>query len=135
MSGNDYVQKRPPSPSRKVVNAEHYRAAFYPGFVRRLTVVRGDTEVVLFEQQGSFVLPAGETKPWASCGVDFSGGPGHREIGLQVYDPRHEIARIEVVFKRSTEGGEDGGGEGGDGGEERLVIEDAAILCPPTCPD
>jgi hypothetical protein len=128
VSMSDYVQIFPPSPSRVFRDVDGYYAAFYPGFVRRLAVRTGTSETVVYEQKESFILPAGQTEAWPCSELEFSGGPGGRDIRLQVSDPLHQIARIEVVFKdadpsRST------------GDEETLVIDETPLLCPPICPE
>lgn len=124
MSTTDsYAQTNPPSPSREVREVDGFRTAFYPGFARRITVRSGTAETLLYEQNTPFVLPAGETRPWPSSLLEFSGGPAARDIRFQLEDPRQQVARIEIVFR----------GESGAEGE-RLVVEDTPTLCPPTCP-
>lgn len=122
-------QQRPPSPSREHREKDGFGAWFYPGFVRRMFVRRGTEEIELYDQQGKpFVLPAGEKKPWPSCGIDFT-DPSGREIRLQIEDPDQRIARIEVVFKKDA--AQDGTTAEGDG--DTLVVEDTVLLCPPYC--
>jgi hypothetical protein len=125
-----FVQKHPPSPSREEREVDGYRAAFYPGFVRKLTVRDGGAETLIYEQDDKkpFFLPAGAERPWTSSTLEFSGGPGKRDIRFLLEDPHLQIARIEIVFK-SADGERSGGGDG-----ERLVVENTAVLCPPICP-
>lgn len=114
----------PPSPSRDCRSAGGYEACFYPGFVRRLAVVEpGGNEVVLYEQTGVYYLLPGQTRPWPSSSVEFSGGG--RSFSLQVNDPDQQIDRIEVTLKASTAGG----------GQTRVVVQDGPVLCPPICPE
>ncbi len=126
---NHYAQKHPPSPSRDVREVDGYRASFYPGFVRRLAVREAEGEIVIYEQEKPFVLPAGATEPWPCSVLHFSGGAGRRDIRLQIDDPHRQIARIEVVFKRGTE---ERSGDGGEDGET-LVLNETPLLCPPMC--
>ena len=126
--------RHPPSNPRECRDAGGYYACFYPGFVRRLAVVRDGQETVIYEQDPTqpFVLPAGETEPWPSSGLEFSGGPDGRELRLELYDPQHEVERIEIVLRKK--GGTTGeGGDDGNGGE-RIVIDDLPVVCPPICP-
>lgn len=104
-----------------------FRTAFYPGFARKITVRAATGETLLYEQNTPFVLPAGETRPWPSSLLEFSGGPAGREIRFQLEDPRQQVARIEIVFKAQE--GSEAGAEG-----ETLVVDDTPTLCPPTCP-
>lgn len=123
------VQQTAPSPSRECRQQDGYGACFYPGFARRIAVRRATDEVVIYDQAGKpFVLPAGEDKPWPSCGLEFTDTLG-REIRLQVEDVHSRIARIEVVFKKDAAA--DGTTEEGDG--DTLVVENTAVLCPPYC--
>lgn len=131
---SDYVQANPPSPSRVEVSVDGYTSAFYPGFVRNVTVQREGTSRDLYTQAGPFVLPAGAVLPWASSEFEFRGGPNARDFGLVINDPLHEIASIEIRLKPKgtqlgiapaalTEGGE----------EETVIITDVVVLCPPNC--
>lgn len=127
MSTSDsFVQTNPPSPSREVREVDGFRAAFYPGFARKITVRSATAETLLYEQNTPFVLPAGETRPWPSSLLEFSGGPAARDIRFQLEDPRQQVARIEIVFK-AQDGAENAKGE-------TLVVDDTPTLCPPTCP-
>ena len=114
------------SPSRECRDADGYHTCFYPGFVRRVVVTRDGVEHVLYEQQGSFRLPDGDTEPWTSSEFEFSGGPNAQDITLRIDDPLHRIARIDIVF-RPTEGGTE------EGGEETVTIFDTPVICPPNC--
>jgi hypothetical protein len=141
-----------PSRPTECRETEGYRACFYPGFVRRLAVRAPDgTETLIYEQEGSFVLPPGHDQPWPCSTIDYSDPKGRRMM-LQIYDPGHEIDRIEVHFKSpqalakrlaqaagavisplldrpslGEEGEEEGGGD-------VVVCENVAVLCPPICP-
>lgn len=135
MSDSDpFVQKHAPSPSREVRKVGGYEAAFYPGFVRKLTAHADGSATVVYEQEKGvpFYLPAGENKPWHFSEISFSDLARNRRFRLYVDDPHQEIERIEVVFKGrgSAEGCDENGGD-----REKVVIEDAAILCPPFCPE
>jgi hypothetical protein len=112
----------PPSPSRECRSAGGYEACFYPGFVKRLSVESDGSETVIYEQKGVFVLPPGQLLPWPSNTLELSGNG--REIAMQLYDPLHQIERVEIVFKPRA----------GQSGSERLVVEDGPVLCPPLCP-
>lgn len=141
----------PPSNPTECRENGGYRACFYPGFVRRLAVRAPDgTETLIYEQKGSFVLPPGQDQPWPCSTLDYS-DPRGRKMMLQIYDPGHEIDRIEVHFKspqalekplaqaagtitadvsllgRPVAGEEDGGGD-------VVILENVAVLCPPICP-
>lgn len=145
----------PPSNPTECRDEGGYKACFYPGFVRRLALRAADgTEKLIYEQQGSFVLPPGYDQPWPSSTLEYSDPTGRRML-LQVYDPGHEIDRIEIRFKSpqalarrqaqlsgSVAGESTGAGAevslGAEGEEEPsdvLVVENVAILCPPICPD
>ena len=134
------IPLHPPSNPRECRDADGYHACFYPGFVRRLAVVRDGRETVVYEQDPKqpFVLPAGETEPWPSCGLEFSGGPDGRKLRLELYDPQREVERIEIVLRKKgasrTEGWDDGDGEGCGDGSERIVIDETPLICPPICP-
>ncbi|HEY7767537.1 hypothetical protein [Longimicrobium sp.] len=122
----DYVQVDPPSPSRMEVSVAGYTSAFYPGFVRNVTVQREGTSVDLYTQSGPFVLPAGAELPWDSSQFEFRGGPNARDFGLVINDPLHEIASIEVRLKPK-------GAALATGDEETVIIRDVVVLCPPNC--
>lgn len=145
----------PPSDPTECRDNGGYRACFYPGFVRRLAVRAPDgTEKLIYEQEKSFVLPPGYDKPWPSSTLEYS-DPSGRRLMLQIYDPGHEVDRIEVHFKSpeavarrqsqlSASVGVIGGvaasasltaAEGEDGGGDVLVCENVAVLCPPICPE
>jgi hypothetical protein len=130
----DYVQVNPPSPSRMEVTVDGYTSAFYPGFVRSVTVQREGTAVDLYTQAGPFVLPAGAVLPWASSEFEFRGGPNARDFSLVINDPLHEIASIEIRLK--AKGAPLGRGpaalpEGGE--EETVTIQEVTVICPPIC--
>ena len=114
----------PPSSPRECVNVGGYDVCFYPGFVRRLTLVNPDgTETPGYEQKAPFVLPPGQVKPWPSSTIEVRGNGA--SIMVQVSDAGQQIDRIEISLKPPH-----GGGKG-----PRLVIEDVAVLCPPICPE
>ncbi|HYW10570.1 MAG TPA: hypothetical protein VE871_01405 [Longimicrobium sp.] len=143
---------RVPSNPTKVVEKDGYRASFYPGFVRRLAVLRDGVELELYNQDPTepFFLPPGYDKPWPSSVLEFSAPSPERRILLQIDDPGQQIGRIEIRFKKpeaapsgsllsavgdavdSLLGDPPCAGEGE--GEFRLIIEDAPVLCPPICP-
>lgn len=126
-TNSDYVQVYPPSPSRIEVSVDAYTSAFYPGFVRNVTVQREGTSVDLYTQSQPFVLPAGAVLPWASSEFEFRGGPNARDFTLVVNDPLHEIASIEVRLKPK------GVALAATGEEETVIIRDVVVLCPPNC--
>lgn len=114
----------PPSSPRECVNVGGYDVCFYPGFVRRLTLVNPDgTQTLGYEQKSAFVLPPGQDKPWPSSAIEVRGHGA--SVMVQVHDPGQQIDRIEISLKAR-----DGGGNGA-----RLVVEDVAVLCPPMCPE
>ena len=148
-----YVQKLPPSPSRKKVKkggggpGKEYEADFYPGFVRKITVRRADGEETVFDQQADgpypFVLPAGSNKPFTSSTVHFSGGPHGRSFSLSIDDPGDHILSIQVTLKTKPEkptslAGQaldaQGGVVGMQGDDTEVVtFENITVCCPPTC--
>jgi hypothetical protein len=113
----------PPSNPRECVTGEGYEICFYPGFVRRLTLVTGGGETLLYEQSGPFILPPGQLKPWPSSTLEVRGNGA--SVMLQLNDPGQQVDRIEIVLKARD----------GEGNEVRLVIEDGPVLCPPFCPE
>lgn len=129
----DYVQVHPPSPSRMEVAAGGYTSAFYPGFVRNVTVRREGTVVDLYTQGGPFVLPAGALLPWASSEFVFRGGPNARDFSLVINDPLYEIASIEIRLK--PKGSPVGAGPAAilEGQEETVTVAEATVICPPIC--
>lgn len=127
-----YVQKNPPSPSRKKQEKDGYAADFYPGFVGAVLVRReGAEDVVLYRQapDDPFILPAGSDKPFETSEFDFSGGKLARHFRLVITDPHREIDSIVVKLRGTSE--RLGAVEGGD---EEVVIQDGTVLCPPMCP-
>ncbi|HEY0038553.1 MAG TPA: hypothetical protein VGB66_17780 [Longimicrobium sp.] len=132
-SNSGYVQVNPPSPSRVEVSVGGYTSAFYPGFVRNVTVQREGTAVDLYTQAGPFVLPAGAVLPWASSEFAFRGGPNARDFSLVINDPLHEIASIEIRLKpKGTQVGI-GPVATPEGEEETVTVSEATVLCPPIC--
>lgn len=155
---NETIPTRPPSNPNKTVDKDGYRASFYPGFVRKMSVwPDGGSQQVLYEQpregpDSHFFLPPGFTRPWASSTVEFSRPDGHR-IVLQVEDPHQQIDRIEVYLKSDAPGarqleagvsataklprlvGEDPPPPTPPSGGIVLVLEDGPVLCPPMCPE
>lgn len=141
-----------PSNPTMIVEKDGYRASFYPGFVRRLAVLRDGVELELYSQDPTepFFLPPGYDKPWPSSVLEFSAPSPERRILLQIDDPGQQIGRIEIQFKkpeaapsRSLLSSADGDTTDpppeeppctGEGEDFRLVIEDAPVLCPPVCP-
>jgi hypothetical protein len=120
--GTNLTPLLPPSPPRECRSAGGYEACFYPGFVKRLAVAQDGAETLIYEQKGVFVLPPGQLLPWPSSTLELRGNG--RELAMQLYDPGHQIDRVEIFFK-PREGGK----------EERLIVEDGPVLCPPLCPD
>ena len=120
--GTNYTQL-PPSPDRECRSAAGYDVCFYPGFVRKLTLVEGDVRTPVYEQKEPFVLPPGQLAPWPSSTLELRGNG--REIVLQLNDPGQQIERVEIVLKPRGEGRS----------PERLVIQDGPVLCPPFCPE
>lgn len=110
-----------PSPPRECVHVDGYEVCFYPGFVRRLTLVSPDgAETTAYEQKSPFVLPPGQNKPWPSSALEVRGHGTH--VMVQVNDPGQEIDRIEISLKAR---------DGGPGA--KLVVQDGPVLCPPIC--
>ncbi|WP_420127560.1 hypothetical protein [Longimicrobium sp.] len=120
--GSNLPPLLPPSPARECRSAGGYEACFYPGFVRRLSVQEDGSETLIYEQKGVFVLPPGQLLPWPSNTLELRGNG--RDIAMQLYDPLHEIERVEIVLKPRVVGGN----------PERVVVEDGPVLCPPLCP-
>lgn len=113
----------PPSDPDARASAHGYEATFYPGFVRRMVLVAPDgAETVMYEQQGSFVLPPGQDKPWPTSTFRLRGNG--RNLRLQLDDPGQQVERVEIVLKPRR----------GGGGSERLVLYDGPVFCPPVCP-
>ncbi|HEY0025735.1 MAG TPA: hypothetical protein VGB24_22800 [Longimicrobium sp.] len=132
-TNSDYVQVNPPSPSRVEVSVDGYTSAFYPGFVRNVTVQREGTAVDLYTQAGPFVLPAGAVLPWDSSEFEFRGGPNARDFSLVINDPLHEIASIEIRLKpKGTQVGI-GPVATPEGEDETVTVSEATVLCPPLC--
>lgn len=112
----------PPSPPLEHVNVDGYEVSFYPGFVRRLTLVSPDGgERTAYEQKSPFVLPPGQNKPWPSSTLEVRGHGTH--VMVQVHDAGQDIDRIEISLK-----GREGRGPG-----PKLVVQDGPVLCPPLC--
>jgi hypothetical protein len=120
--GTNPAPPLPPSPARECRSAGGYEACFYPGFVKRLSVAEDGTETVIYEQSEVFVLPPGQQLPWSSNTLELRGNG--RDLEMQLYDPLHQIERVEIVLK-PREGK----------GSARLIVEDGPVLCPPLCPD
>lgn len=138
----DFVLNRPPSPSRKCVDVgtdKPFRLCFYGGFVSRvLRQSDGSLEPeVLYDQRKDgdfpFVLPAGEKRPWTSNFFEFQGGPEERNFSLHINDPQQQIERIEVVLKPRVLDSDTGVVAMQGGGNDRIIIEDNSICCPPHC--
>jgi len=131
-TSSDYVQIHPPSPSRAEVTAGGYTSAFYPGFVRKVTVQQGETSLDLYTQTAPFVLPAGALLPWTSSEFEFRGGPNLRDFSLVINDPLHEIASIEIRLKpKGTQVGI--GPITVEEEEETVTVSEATVICPPAC--
>ncbi|HEU0299785.1 MAG TPA: hypothetical protein VFR37_10030 [Longimicrobium sp.] len=114
----------PPSDSQGKASAGGYDASFYPGFVRRLVLVGADgAETVMYEQEGSFVLPPGQTGPWPTSTFTLSGNG--RNLQLQLNDPEQQVESIEIVLKPRK----------GSRSPERLILYDGPVYCPPVCPE
>jgi|GEM_PF-7095404 len=113
----------PPSDPRECVTVEGYEVCFYPGFVRRLTLVDADGgETQAYDQKTPFVLPAGQDKPWPSSTIEVRGNGV--DLMVQVNDPGQQIDRMEIVLKARN----------GNGRGPRLIVQDGPVLCPPYCP-
>ncbi|MBB4639092.1 hypothetical protein [Longimicrobium terrae] len=127
-----YVQKNPPSPSRKKKEKDGYAADFYPGFVAGVVVRReGQEDVVVYRQaeDDPFILPAGSDRPFETSEFDFTGGKLARHFRLTITDPHREIDSITVRLKARSERLGDAEGE-----FEEVMIQDGSVLCPPMCP-
>lgn len=112
----------PPSDPRECVTVEGYEVCFYPGFVRRLTLVDADgRETQAYDQKAPFVLPAGQVRPWPSSTIEVRGNGV--DVMVQVNDLGQQVDHITIGLK----------GRGGKGA--RLVVEDGPVLCPPYCPE
>lgn len=122
-TGGTIPTRLPPSPARECRSAAGYDVCFYPGFVKKLTLVEGDTRTPIYTQEGPFVLPPGQLAPWPSHTLELRGNG--RELVLQLHDPGQQVERVEIVLKPRGEGR----------GPERLVIQDGPVLCPPFCPE
>lgn len=155
MSGtSEPIPNHPPSNPSKTVEVDGYRATFYPGFVRTLTVRTDDgKEIPLYDQARNpedkvFYLPPGVTKPWPCSTVEFT-RPGGMRVLLQINADYQQVDRIEVRLNAGNTSGAriktglvDAGlslGEGEDPPPPAppcvLVIEDGPVLCPPACPE
>ena len=112
----------PSSATRECVRVDGYEVCFYPGVVRRLTLVSpGGETTTAYEQKSAFVLPPGQDKPWPSSTLEVRGNGAH--VMVMVHDGGQDVDRIEITLK-----GRDGGGKGA-----RLIVEDGPVLCPPLC--
>jgi hypothetical protein len=157
---NEPIPVHPPSNPNRTADRDGYRAAFYPGFVRKLSVwAEGGKQTVLYEQpteggDSRFYLPPGYTKPWAASTLEFT-RPSGRRIVLQVEDPHQQIDRIEVYLKGEAAVSATGAQVEVNGGVKVprlvgedppppvppaeggvvLVVEDGPVLCPPACPE
>lgn len=124
-SGATIYPSLPPSNPRGRASADGYEAAFYPGFVRRLSLVSPDgRETVMYEQRSPFVLPPGQLKAWPTSTFELRGNG--RNLQLQLNDPEQQVDRIEIVLKPQPGGGR---------GPERLILQDGPVFCPPVCPE
>jgi hypothetical protein len=123
---------RPPSPPRQCRDRDGYRCCFYGGWLRKATVKRNGTDIVIYEQdpKDPFVLPPGADRPFTTSQIEFR-GDGVVPISITLDDPGHVVDRIEVVLKKKTEGGVADGNGDGDG--DRLILENTPMICPPHC--
>ena len=140
---------RVPSETRATRNGQidgkSYDVTFYPGWVSRVAVRRGDEpETEIYNQTSEkekdrnlnpFNLPEGQDKRPETCAVEFAGGPAGKAWGLEIHDPHDAIARIEVTLKTSATGENGAGGVYAMQNTEPVVIvlDDTAVLCPPMC--
>ncbi|MBW3571817.1 MAG: hypothetical protein KY467_11985 [Gemmatimonadetes bacterium] len=122
-TGGPIYTNLPPSPARECRGAAGYEACFYPGFVRRLSVAEDGVETPIYEQEEVFVLPPGQLLPWPSNTLELRGNG--RDLAVQLFDPEHQIDRVEILLKPRTQGGT----------PERLIMENGPVLCPPLCPE
>lgn len=120
--GTNYT-RLPPSEPRECRSAAGYEFCFYPGFVRRLSLVEDDIETVVYEQERVFVLPPGQALPWPTSTLEVRGND--RDLSMHLHDPKQEIDRVEIVLKPRGHGRP----------PERLIIQDGPVLCPPLCPE
>lgn len=105
-----------------------YQVQVHPAFSSGITVKNAAGEVQLYQQQGTFNLPAGETTPPAQHVVRLQGGQFDRDLGLVVNDPKHQIARITVeLYGPDHQPGRKGPVV------ETVVVENTASTCPPDC--
>ena len=110
----------------RVARAGGYELSVDPSFASRAVAeVQGGGAVELYRQNGIFNLPVGYAAPSATHQIRLAGGRFGRNVALQVRDPRHHVARIELdLYDPARKGGP---------ANETVNILNAAQTCPPTC--
>lgn len=119
-----------PSFAPRVSRAGGYELSVDPSFASRAVAeVRGGGAVELYRQNEIFNLPAGFTVPATAHQIRLSGGKFGRNLALQVSDPKHHVANIEISFHDPSR-------KRGDAGpNEKLTVLNTADTCPPHCDD
>ena len=109
-----------------------YAVSLYPGFASRAVLETLGGPVELYQQGGSYRLPAGAAGAARKHQIALQGGQYGRDLALSVLDPKHEIARIRVFLY--GDGHVPGSGIPSDA-VETLVVNNDAKTCPPDCED
>lgn len=112
------------------VTRDGYQFTFYPGFVSRCTLTSAQGDVELYQQEETYRLPAGQTRPNGKHRLTLAGGRKKQNVTLRVEDPEHRIKSITVeLYESSTD---DAGSREGEG-VETITIHNDAKMCPPNC--
>ena len=104
---------------------EHWRAesggyalTFYPGFASRAYIQEPSGEIVeLYRQSGSFDARDGVATKHQ---LRLNGASLDQSVALSIDDPKHDIAVLRIALYAV-------------GGLRTLVVENAALTCPPVC--
>ena len=116
-----------PAIQPRVTRAGGYDFSVDPSFSSRAVAeVHGGEAVELYRQNGIFNLPVGFTVPAAGHQIRLAGGQFVRNVALQVRDPLHHIARIDLELYNPARGS-------GGSPNETVTILNKAATCPPNC--
>lgn len=115
----------------RTIQKDGYELTFNQAFSSHSSVKGPDGQTIeLYQQEGVYHLPAGQSGPPKNYQIVFRGGPWNRNVSLNVQDPKNEIARIVVEFYAE---GHKPGGNTNDDSVEMLTVDNDSLTCPPHC--
>ena len=119
----------PMSDGHATAEKDNYRVTFHPAFASRCTVTGADGECEVYRQTAPHPLN-GHSHP-KKHRIHLTGGKYHRDVALEIHDPKHAIKQIHVELYGDRDPA-DIGSTREYPAVETFTAFNTAETCPPT---